>query len=166
MHDIYIMSVPWVLYNFNSHLWQQIHRTCIHIHVKQGNRTQQNSQANSSTSRYSILSHEVGLCTVVCMYSHCVCLVCVCLVHVCVCAEWMVYGLKHVHDSVKALPPTLSSVCKNTGHHIVNMSAFVTTTLSQSNNHKTFIQTPTWQTKRALTATKACQMWCQSLWQK
>lgn len=36
-----------------------------------------------------------------------------------VCAARSVKGLKHVHDSVKALTPTLSSVCKNTGHHIV-----------------------------------------------
>lgn len=46
------------------------------------------------------------------------CEACVCTVSVYVLAR-SVKGLKRVHDSVKALTPTLSSVCKNTGHHIV-----------------------------------------------
>lgn len=102
------------------------------------------------------------LCNVFCMYRHCMCgWKCVC---VCVLNEWYKAWSMSMTQSRRCHPPCLPSA-KTRDTTFVNMSAFVTTTLSQSNNHKMLIQTPTWQTKHVWTAAKACQIWRQSLWQ-
>lgn len=118
MQCFYITSVPLIFttsivtYDSSSPHLHDVHSSA------KNNPTDLNNQAylNSFTSRYMILSHIVGL---LCIRSaglnvrH---------MHAWKCL-YVLYdqykGLKHVHDSVKALTPTLSSVCKNTGHHIV-----------------------------------------------
>lgn len=71
-----------------SHLWRQIHRTCIHIHVKQANRTQQQSGRTPSQAGTGYLAMKW-----VCVVQGSMCSVCAgCVdesVFVFVCVCWM-----------------------------------------------------------------------------
>lgn len=79
MHGVYIMSALCVLCNFDNHLWWQIHRTCIYIHVKQ-NSTVKRTPSQAGTVYLAMKWVCVMLPGTVCVKKS----VCGC---VCVCVE-------------------------------------------------------------------------------